>query len=63
MVHGGPFPATSDGRSTSVGALAIARFLRAVCYQNLPDRVLPAALRADNPYGVARRIDGVMTPA
>ena len=41
MVHGGPFPATSDGRSTSVGTLAIARFLRPVCYQGLPAR--PAA--------------------
>lgn len=60
MVHGGPFPATSDSRTTSVGALAIQRFLRPVCYQNLPDRLLPAALRSDNPYGVARRIDGVV---
>ncbi|NTS65406.1 aldehyde dehydrogenase (NADP(+)) [Sphingomonas sp. HHU CXW] len=63
MVHGGPFPATSDGRTTSVGTLAIARFLRPVCYQNLPDRVLPPALRSDNPYGVARRVDGTMTQA
>ena len=63
MVHGGPFPATSDSRTTSVGALAIMRFLRPVCYQNLPDRLLPAALRQDNPYGVARRIDGVLTLA
>ncbi|WP_447756657.1 aldehyde dehydrogenase (NADP(+)) [Sphingopyxis fribergensis] len=61
MVHGGPFPATSDSRTTSVGALAIMRFLRPVCYQNLPDRLLPTALRQDNPYGVARRIDGVLT--
>ncbi|MCH4894466.1 aldehyde dehydrogenase (NADP(+)), partial [Sphingomonas sp. SFZ2018-12] len=37
MVHGGPFPATSDGRSTSVGTLAIDRFLRPVCYQSVPD--------------------------
>jgi NADP-dependent aldehyde dehydrogenase len=36
MVHGGPYPATSDGRSTSVGSLAIARFLRPICYQDLP---------------------------
>ena len=63
MVHGGPFPATSDSRTTSVGALAIERFLRPVCYQNLPDRLLPPALRSDNPYGVARRVDGTMTPA
>ena len=61
MVHGGPFPATSDSRTTSVGALAIMRFLRPVCYQNLPGRLLPAALRQDNPYAIARRIDGVLT--
>lgn len=63
MVHGGPFPATSDVRTTSVGALAIDRFLRPVCFQNLPDRLLPTALREDNPLKVARRVDGKMTPA
>ena len=63
MVHGGPFPATSDARTTSVGALAIQRFLRPVCYQDLPDRLLPAALRNDNPWDVARRVDGVVQPA
>jgi NADP-dependent aldehyde dehydrogenase len=47
MVHGGPFPATSDSRSTSVGTLAIERFLRPVCYQDFPDALLPAALRRD----------------
>ncbi len=45
MVHGGPFPATSDGRSTSVGTLAIDRFLRPVCYQDFPSALLPEALR------------------
>jgi alpha-ketoglutaric semialdehyde dehydrogenase len=45
MVHGGPFPATSDGRSTSVGSLAIDRFLRPVCYQDLPATLLPADLK------------------
>ncbi len=58
MVHGGPYPATSDTRSTSVGTLAIYRFLRPVCFQNLPDALLPEALRAANPWAVARRIDG-----
>jgi len=58
MVHGGPYPATSDGRSTSVGSLAIARFLRPVCFQNIPDAILPGALRAENPWKVSRRIDG-----
>ena len=47
MVHGGPFPATSDGRSTSVGTLAIDRFLRPVCYQDLPASLLPRELRDD----------------
>ncbi|MBB6255252.1 aldehyde dehydrogenase (NADP(+)) [Nitrospirillum iridis] len=54
MMHGGPFPATSDVRSTSVGSLSIARFLRPVCYQNAPDPLLPAELRANNPFGVPR---------
>ena len=63
MVHGGPYPATSDSRTTSVGTLAIARFLRPVCYQNLPDRLLPTALRDANPYAVARRVAGTMQPA
>lgn len=60
MVHGGPFPATSDGRTTSVGTLAIARFLRPVSYQNLPEALLPAELKTDNPLGIARRVDGKM---
>jgi alpha-ketoglutaric semialdehyde dehydrogenase len=59
MVHGGPYPATGDGRSTSVGSLAIARFLRPVSYQDVPAELLPAALHEDNPEGVSRRIDGV----
>ncbi|MEO7385267.1 MAG: aldehyde dehydrogenase (NADP(+)) [Novosphingobium sp.] len=58
MVHGGPFPATSDGRTTSVGTLALARFLRPVCYQDIPDALLPPALQAANPWGVPQRIEG-----
>lgn len=54
MVHGGPFPATSDPRSTSVGSGAIERFLRPVCYQDIPDVFLPEPLQAANPWGVAR---------
>ena len=54
----GPFPATSDSRSTSVGASAIDRFLRPVCYQNLPEGLLPEALRDDNPLRLARVLDG-----
>lgn len=57
MVHGGPFPATSDGRSTSVGAAAIERFLRPVCFQNLPDGLLNPALKTSNPTGVPQRVN------
>ena len=58
MVHGGPFPATSDSRTTSVGTLAIERFLRPVAYQNIPDELLPEALREANPWHLPRLIDG-----
>jgi len=58
MVHGGGFPSTSDGRSTSVGSLAINRFLRPVSYQDLPDSVLAPELRDANPWNLSRRIDG-----
>ncbi|MBU6267622.1 MAG: aldehyde dehydrogenase (NADP(+)) [Sphingomonadales bacterium] len=58
MVHGGPYPATSDGRTTSVGTLAMARFLRPLCYQDIPDGLLPPPLQAANPWAVPRRIDG-----
>lgn len=63
MVHGGPFPATSDGRSTSVGTLALARFLRPVCYQDIPDALLPPALQEANPWKLPRRIDGAWREA
>lgn len=58
MVHGGPYPATSDARGTSVGSLAIERFLRPVCYQNCPDALLPDPLKNANPLGIARLVDG-----
>jgi len=54
MVHGGPFPATSDPRTTSVGARAIERFLRPVCYQGFPDALLPDALKDANPLQLPR---------
>ncbi|MHA7065526.1 aldehyde dehydrogenase (NADP(+)) [Azospirillum argentinense] len=60
MVHGGPFPATSDGRTTSVGTAAIERFLRPVCYQDIPADLLPQALRDGNPLGLWRRVDGAL---
>ena len=58
MVHGGPFPSTADGRSTSVGTLAMMRFLRPVCYQDVPDALLPPALQTANPWGLTRRVEG-----
>ncbi|MGZ0702215.1 aldehyde dehydrogenase (NADP(+)) [Pseudomonas piscis] len=58
MVHGGPYPATSDPRGTSVGTLAIERFLRPVCFQNYPDALLPRALQDANPLGISRLVDG-----
>ena len=57
MVHGGPFPATSDGRSTSVGTLAVERFLRPVSYQDMPAALLPNILR-EGVQGTLRRVDG-----
>jgi NADP-dependent aldehyde dehydrogenase len=60
MVHGGPFPSTSDSRTTSVGATAIDRFLRPVCYQGVPQSLLPDALQDDNPLRLARMQDGVL---
>lgn len=63
MVHGGPFPATSDTRTTSVGTLAINRFLRPVAYQNLPQELLPVPLQDPNPWHLNRRIDGVVEAA
>lgn len=58
MVHGGPFPATSDTRGTSVGTAAILRFLRPVCYQDFPDALLPTALQQGNPLHLRRLLDG-----
>lgn len=58
MVHGGPYPATSDGRSTSVGSQAIFRFARPVCYQDLPQQALPAELQDDNPRKILRLWNG-----
>jgi 2,5-dioxopentanoate dehydrogenase len=62
IVHGGPFPATADGRSTSVGSLAIDGFLRPVCYQDMPEALLPDSLKDANPLGLWRRVDGKITP-
>ena len=58
MVHGGPYPSTSDGRSTSVGTQAIFRFTRLVCYQGFPDSTLPDELKEGNPLAIWRMVDG-----
>jgi NADP-dependent aldehyde dehydrogenase len=61
MNHGGPYPATSDPRFTSVGTAAILRFARPVCYQNFPDALLPDALKNANPLGLLRLVEGQPT--
>ena len=58
MVHGGPYPSTSDARFTSVGTLAIYRFARPVCFQGFPQALLPAELQDGNPLGIRRLVDG-----
>ncbi|HXH06867.1 MAG TPA: aldehyde dehydrogenase family protein, partial [Vicinamibacterales bacterium] len=59
--HGGPFPATTWSAHTSVGPLALRRFLRPVAYQNVPEALLPAALRDGNPLGLQRLVEGQWT--
>jgi NADP-dependent aldehyde dehydrogenase len=61
MNHGGPYPATTDVRFTSVGTAAIYRFARPVCYQGLADELLPPALQNANPLGLLRLVNGVPT--
>jgi alpha-ketoglutaric semialdehyde dehydrogenase len=58
MVHGGPFPSTTDSKTTSVGTAAIYRFTRPVCYQNMPQALLPAELKDSNTPGIYRLING-----
>jgi 2,5-dioxopentanoate dehydrogenase len=61
MVHGGPYPATSDSRATSVGTYSIYRFVRPVCYQDFPQAALPEELKDGNPLGILRLVDGQYT--
>lgn len=61
MVHGGPFPATSDSRSTSVGTSAIYRFTRPICYQDFSQKLLPLELRNENPKSIMRMVNGSLT--
>ena len=61
IVHGGPFPATTDARTTSVGPEAIRRFARPVCYQDCPQALLPLYLRNQNEAGILRLVNGILT--
>ncbi|PHR92688.1 MAG: aldehyde dehydrogenase (NADP(+)) [Robiginitomaculum sp.] len=61
MVHGGPYPASTDARFTAVGTAAIKRFVRPVCYQNFPQALLPEALQNANPLDILRTVDGEKT--
>ena len=58
MQHGGPFPSTTDSRSTSVGSFAIKRFARPIAYQDMPEGLLPEELKEDNPLQILRMVDG-----
>jgi NADP-dependent aldehyde dehydrogenase len=60
MHHGGPYPATTDSRATSVGTGAVKRFLRPVCYQNFPQELLPEVLRDQNEQKLWRLVDGTL---
>lgn len=61
MQHGGPYPATSDSRFTSVGTAAIQRFARPLCYQDFPQEMLPTELLDENPLQIRRTVDGVLS--
>ena len=61
MTHGGPFPSTTDARSTSVGTAAIQRFLRPVTFQDFPNHLLPDLLKNENPLNALRLVDGQWT--
>ncbi len=61
MQHGGPYPATTDSKTTSVGGAAITRFVRPVAFQSWPDALLPDALKAANPLKIWRMVDGQWT--
>ena len=61
MNHGGPYPATTDVRYTSVGTAAMLRFARPICYQGLADDLLPETLKSANPLGLLRLVNGQPT--
>jgi alpha-ketoglutaric semialdehyde dehydrogenase len=59
MNHGGPYPATTDVRFTSVGTAALYRFVRPICYQDFPEALLPQELKEENPLRLHRIVDGL----
>ena len=61
MVHGVPYPATTDSRFTAVGVNAVKRWLRPISFQNWSNHLLPEALKNVNPKGIWRSIDGQLT--
>jgi len=61
MQHGGPFPASTDSRFTSVGIAAIKRFVRPICFQEWPEAFLPPELKDENPFGIWRTVNSEMT--
>ena len=61
--HGGPYPATTDARTTSIGTAAVERFVRPICYQDFPQAALPPELKDENPMKIWRLVDGQMTKA
>jgi NADP-dependent aldehyde dehydrogenase len=61
MHHGGPYPATTDPRFTSVGTAAVQRFARPICFQNFPNQLLPAELQNENPRNIWRTLNGKLT--
>ncbi|MBC7903191.1 MAG: aldehyde dehydrogenase (NADP(+)), partial [Gemmatimonadaceae bacterium] len=63
MQHGGPYPASTDSRFTSVGADGIKRFARPLSFQSWPDELLPDELKEGNPLGIARTVDGELHTA
>jgi alpha-ketoglutaric semialdehyde dehydrogenase len=61
MIHGGPYPASTDSRFTAVGIHAVDRWVRPFSYQNWPDQLLPEALQNANPLGIRRTINNLQT--
>jgi NADP-dependent aldehyde dehydrogenase len=61
MVHGGPYPASTDSRFTAVGINSIKRWIRPFCFQDWPNNLLPDELKNENPLGISRTVNGKQT--